>query len=132
MRSKKIIEFEPKHSKVLTMKIIVSNGNASRLVKELPAMKPRGVKVKMLGLLDNTIEMVLSTSKPDIFAFLLKSARFSIANGIMFKAVFKDDENTPDWCGYYETNKTSALEGSRFTNVEKLNRMIQTYFPIYI
>lgn len=125
-------ETEPKNSKLLTMKILSTNGDIRLLARELQTTKLRGVKVRMLELQDKTIELKLQTTKPDIFAFLMRAARFSINNGIAFKAVFKDERNTLDWCGYYETNKTSTLEGSRFTNRVKLDSMLRAYFPIYI
>lgn len=122
-------EFEPKNAKWLNMKIITSGKDNTELIKGLPSLKPKGIKVDTMKSQGNVIELTLRTNKPDLFMFMLKSARHSIANGIMFKAVFKDFERSLDWCGYYETNTTSAIEGSRFTNREKLENMLRTYFP---
>lgn len=121
---------EPKTAKWLKVKFITSGGDITKLVKELPKLKVRGIKVDALIVGDNTIELNLRTSKPSLFLFVLHCARFSISNSISFKCVFKDNECSLDWCGYYETNPTSTIEGSRFTNQTKLNQMLKTYFSI--
>ena len=129
-KRKNFEEIEPKSSKWLNMKIIINKGDINRLVKELPKLKARGIKVDALIVGDNIIELTLRTSKPSLFLFVLHCARFSLSNGISFKCVFKDYECSLDWCGYYETNPTSTIEGSRFTNRTKLNQMLKTYFSI--
>jgi len=122
--------FVPRGAKWLNMKIIVKVGTANNLIKALPTLTPKYVKLDNLAVNeDNIISFSLRTTKPDLFMLMLKTARHSIANGIMFKAVFKDLKNTIDWCGYYETNPTSTIEGSRYTNKERLNQMVRTYFP---
>lgn len=121
-------EIEPKNAKWLNMKIIINKGDINRLVKELPTLKPKGIKVDTLNTQGNVIELTLRTNKPNLFMFMLKSARYSIANGIMFKSVFKDFEHSLDWCGYYETTPTSTIEGSRFNNREKINKLLKEHF----
>lgn len=122
-------EFEPKNARWLTMKIITSGGNVDQLTKAFPSLKTRGVRVEIVMTNSNVVVLKILADKPSLFTFMLKLARHSVANGIMFKAVFKDSERSLDWCGYYETNTTSAIEGSRFTNREKLENMLRTYFP---
>lgn len=122
-------EFEPKNARWLTMKIITSGGNVDQLTKAFPSLKTRGVRVEIVRTNCNIVVLKILADKPSLFTFMLKLARHSVANGIMFKAVFKDDKKTLDWCGYYETSMTSTIEGSRFTNREKLENMLRTYFP---
>ena len=122
-------EFEPKSARWLTMKIITSGGNVDQLTKAFPSLKTRGVRVEIVMTSSNIVVLKILADKPSLFTFMLKLARHSVANGIMFKAVFKDDKKTLDWCGYYETSMSSTIEGSRFTNREKLENMLQTYFP---
>lgn len=122
-------EFEPKSARWLTMKIITNGGNVNQLTKAFPSLKTRGVRVEIVMTSSNIVVLKILADKPSLFTFMLKLARHSVANGIMFKAVFKDDKKTLDWCGYYETSMTSTIEGSRFTNREKLENMLQTYFP---
>lgn len=121
-------EFEPKNSKWLNMKIMTSGGEINLLVKGLLTLKTRGVKVEITRTQRNLIELNLHTNKPNLYSFMLKLARFSVGKGMMFKAVFKDFEHSLDWCGYYETNMYSTLEGSRLNNRTKIERLLETYF----
>ena len=127
-KRKNFEEIEPKSSKWLNMKIILSKGNIDTLANELQNLKPNRVNIDSINTQGNIIELTLSSNRPNLFMFMLKSARYSITNGIMFKAVFKDFEHSLDWCGYYETNMHSTIEGSRYTNREKLNRFLKEYF----
>ena len=120
-------EFEPKNARWLNMKIITNGGNVDQLTKAFPSLKTRGVRVEIVMTNSNIVVLKILADKPSLFTFMLKLARHSVANCIMFKAVFKDDKKTLDWCGYYETNPTSTIEGSRFTNQTKLNQMLKAY-----